>query len=83
MLNYLTVCLHIHLLTQDKWLEVDVGLWRDSSSFPRLADHNQPFTEASFIVELSQVRLTVHLDSMLHMRVSTHQTLHITHIKLF
>ncbi len=53
------------------------------SSFPRLTNHSQPFVEAPLIVKLSQVGLSVHLDAVLYVGVTTHQALHITHIKLF
>lgn len=83
MLMYLTVSLDIHLSAQDEWLQVDVGLWGDGPSFPRLADHSQPFVETPLVIELSQVRLAVHLDAVLHVGVTTHQALHIAHVKLF
>lgn len=83
MLAYLTVSLDVHLSAQDERLQVDVGLWGDGPSFPRLADHSQPFVETPLVIELSQVRLAVHLDAVLHVGVPTHQALHVTHVKLF
>lgn len=80
---YLTVGFDVHLSIQDEWLQVDVGLWGDGPSFPCLANHCQAFVETPFIVELSQVGLAIHLDAMLHVGVTSHQTLHITHVKLF
>lgn len=83
MLMHLTVCLHIHLSALDERLQVDVGLRGYGPSFPCLTNHGQPFVETPLIVELSQVGLTVHLDAMLYVRVTTHQALHVTHVKLF
>lgn len=62
---------------------MDVSLWRDSASLSCLVNHSQPFVEAPFIVELSQIGSTIHLDAVLHMRVTTHQGLHVPHVKLF
>lgn len=62
---------------------MDVSLWRDGASLPRLVNHSKPFVEASFIVELSQIGLAIHLNAMLHMRVTTNQCLHVPQIKLF
>lgn len=80
---YLTVGLHIHLSAQDERLEVDVGLGGDGSSFPRLADHCQPLVKAALVVELPQVGLAVHFNAVLGVRVTAHQALHVTHVKLF
>lgn len=80
---YLTVRLDVHLSLQYERLEVGVGLRGDRSTFPRLTNHSQSFVEAPLVVELPQVGLAVHFDAMLHVRVTTHQTLHVTHVKLF
>lgn len=80
---YLTVCLYIQLSALDERLQVDVGLGGDGPSFSCLANHSQSFVEAPFIVELSQISLAVHLDAMFHVGVTTHQALHVAHIKLF
>lgn len=61
---------------------MDVGLWGDGPSFPRLANHSQPLVETPLVVELPQVGLAVHLDAVLHVGVTPHQALHVAHIKL-
>lgn len=79
---YLTVCLHIHTSIHYERPQVDVGLGRDSASFPRLPNHTQTSVEAPFVVELPQEGLAVHLGAMLHVSVATHQALHVPHVKL-
>ena len=80
--DYLAVWFHVHLATLNERLEVSVRLGGDGPALPGLSDHGKPPVMAPLVVELPQVGLAVHLDAVLHVRVTPHQALHIPHVKL-